>query len=149
MSRTGNGSQPLTCVCQATKWVATVAVHATNQLAALCCTTHLRAPTNAHSTPTYWATTAFLFLAKLLVLAGVTLNKMCPDWFVSFLLIITYTLSTLQQTRNMIKLRAQEARLARTIKQYVYRTSAVASTGPCIRSMWICLDRGALKHEIA
>lgn len=63
---------------------------------------------------------------------------MCPDWFVSFLLIIVYTLSTMKQTQNMVKLRVQEGRLAEAIKQYVRQNCAVCTAvhshncTPCI-----------------
>jgi hypothetical protein len=43
----------------------------------------------------------------------VTLNKMSPDWFVAFLLIVAYSASTGKQLHGMLKLRMQEARMTR------------------------------------
>jgi hypothetical protein len=42
---------------------------------------------------------------------------MSPDWFVAFLLIIAYSASTGKQLHGMLKLRVQEARMARLRKR--------------------------------
>jgi hypothetical protein len=47
----------------------------------------------------------------------VTLNKMSPDWFVAFLLIVAYSASTGKQLHGMLKLRMQEVHMARLRKR--------------------------------
>jgi hypothetical protein len=45
------------------------------------------------------------------LLAGVLLNSISPSWFISFLLIALYSISTLKQVLGMLKIQRQETKM--------------------------------------
>jgi hypothetical protein len=49
----------------------------------------------------------------LLLHAGVLLNMISPAWFISFLLILLYSVSTLKQLLSTVVIQRQETQMAR------------------------------------
>jgi hypothetical protein len=46
------------------------------------------------------------------------LNRISPSWFISFLLILLYSVSTLKQLLGLLHMRRQEAAMTQLMQKY-------------------------------